>query len=88
MRCDTFPRAPSGSALLTLPPAVDRRVSGIFFRRPTLLTTQAEKTSTLNLIIQTLLSGSALLTLLLVVDQKGDGDFRVALPFLQLRQTN
>ena len=56
--------------------------------RPTLLTTQADKSSTLNLIIPTLPSGSALRTLLLVVDQKGDGDFRVALPFLQLRQTN
>ena len=74
MRCDTLPRAPSGSALRTLPLAVDPKGDGDFVGRPTLLTTQADKSSTLNLIIPTLPSGSALRTLPLVVDQKGDGD--------------
>ena len=76
MRCDT------------LPLAVDPKGDGDFVGRPTLLTTQADKSSTLSLIIQTLPSGSALRTLPLVVGRKSDGDCWVALPFLQLRQTD
>ena len=64
----------------TLPLAVDLKDEvGL----PTLLTTQADKSITLGLIILTLPSGSAFHTLPLVVDKKGDGDCWAAQPFLQ-----